>query len=187
MFKFEESDVVVELVRQAKAGDSDAFGQLFVRFHGSMMAVALRVLHNVDDAEEACQEAFTQAFKHLGQNRQDEAFSGWLRQITCHQALNLRARKRVQTYGDLSVDELFEARGGATFDAVLAAELSEEIGAGMFRLQDLDRETLHAFYFEDMSIREMADAFAAPEGTIKRRLSVARHRLGDQLPQSLQP
>jgi RNA polymerase sigma-70 factor (ECF subfamily) len=48
-------------------------------------------------------------------------------------------------------------------------------------LGELDRHTLEAFYFRGQSLAEMSRAFAAPVGTIKRRLHVARKRLAAQL------
>jgi RNA polymerase sigma-70 factor, ECF subfamily len=69
----------------------------------------------------------------------------------------------------------------SSLDQVLASERSAEVHAGLDRLSDMDRQTLVAFYVHGESLLEMSQAFAAPIGTIKRRLHVARKRLAEEL------
>ena len=66
-------------------------------------------------------------------------------------------------------------------DAALANERAAEVRGGLARLGELDRHTLEAFYFRGQSLAEMSKSFAAPVGTIKRRLHVARKRLAEHL------
>ena len=64
---------------------------------------------------------------------------------------------------------------------VLAREERSQVRAGLRRLKRTDRATLTAFYIDGQSLVEMSDQFAAPVGTIKRRLHVARKRLAKEL------
>jgi len=66
-------------------------------------------------------------------------------------------------------------------DVVLANERATQVRGGLARLGELDRHTLEAFYVRGQSLSEMSESFAAPIGTIKRRLHVARKRLARQL------
>jgi RNA polymerase sigma-70 factor (ECF subfamily) len=66
-------------------------------------------------------------------------------------------------------------------DDVLANERVRQVRGGLARLGELDRHTLEAFYMRGQSLSEMSASFAAPIGTIKRRLHVARKRLARQL------
>ena len=66
-------------------------------------------------------------------------------------------------------------------DFALEAERKDEVRAGLARLGDMDRETLEAFYVDGQSLLQMADAFDAPLGTIKRRLHTARKRLAKEV------
>jgi RNA polymerase sigma-70 factor (ECF subfamily) len=65
-------------------------------------------------------------------------------------------------------------------EAVLTREQKMQVHQGLNRLGDLDRQTLVAFYLDGQSLNQMSDAFAAPIGTIKRRLHVARKRLAKE-------
>ena len=71
-----------DLVRDAQAGNRDAFGELFERFQPTVMAIAMRRLRDHADAQELCQDVFVQAMLKIDQLRTPEAFIGWLRQIT---------------------------------------------------------------------------------------------------------
>ncbi len=64
---------------------------------------------------------------------------------------------------------------------MLAREERSQVRAGLRRLKRTDRATLMAFYVDGQSLIEMSDQFAAPVGTIKRRLHVARKRLAKEL------
>ncbi len=66
-------------------------------------------------------------------------------------------------------------------DEVLGDETREQVQAGLEKLGELDRATLEAFYIGGHSLVEMSVDFAAPIGTIKRRLHVARKRLAREL------
>ncbi len=173
---------VRQLVLAAQAGDRSAFGELFERFHGVVMAVALRRLgRNVGDAEELVQDVFVQALQKLPQLRTPEAFAGWIKSIANRMAINRLLRRGPVVSADPSgmVDTCIDA---ATPECrALARERSDQVRAGLGRLGALDRETLEAFYLRDCSLQEMSHEFEAPLGTIKRRLHVARKRLSRQV------
>jgi RNA polymerase sigma-70 factor (ECF subfamily) len=71
--------------------------------------------------------------------------------------------------------------GEGPLGSLLARERVDQLHEGLDRLAKLDRSTLVAFYIEGQSLVEMSDEFAAPIGTIKRRLHVARKRLAKEL------
>ena len=60
-------------------------------------------------------------------------------------------------------------------------EDAQQLRTGIDRLGKLDRQTLMAFYFEGQSLKDMAEVFDSPIGTIKRRLHTARNRLRDAI------
>lgn len=181
MYEVAESISTVELVRRAQAGDMESYGQLCQRFQSTVMAIAFSRLRNSAEAEEVCQDVFIRAMLRLDQLREAEAFAGWLRSIATRLAINRAGRRRLVTGSDLVADDLVEGAGGTAEDRLMCQESRAELQAGLQRLGQLDRETLQAFYFNDLSLIEMSEVFQAPVGTIKRRLHVARHRLAEQL------
>lgn len=177
----EQQQSLTELVAQAVAGDRSAMGALFVRYQRQVQMIAFQRLGNWDEAMELSQDVFIQAFRRLSQLQTPDAFGGWIRMITHRLAVNRLTRRRKP----IAVEQ--EALDAACFEdsdpleRILADEEVRQIRDGLDRLGSLDRETLEAFYLRGQSLIEMSDAFAAPIGTIKRRLHVARKRLAKEV------
>ncbi len=170
-----------DLVRDAQAGNRDAFGELFERFQPTVMAIAMRRLRDHADAQELCQDVFVQAMLKIDQLRTPEAFIGWLRQITVRMAINRAVRRAPLISVEPEVFEATLAGDGCPLARVVEHERKDQLNAGLNRLGDMDRDTLVAFYVRGESLNEMSDSFAAPLGTIKRRLHVARKRLAEEV------
>lgn len=170
-----------ELVVAAQDGDNEAFGELVSRFERMVQAVCWQRLRNHAEAQEAAQEVFIKALQKLGQLKEPQAFAGWLRAIAVRQAINRSVRRPPAVAVE---PHTLEGVGGVAegpLGALLASERVDRLHEGLGRLAKLDRSTLVAFYIEGQSLIEMSDEFAAPIGTIKRRLHVARKRLAKEL------
>lgn len=172
---------VAQLVTAAQLGDREAQCALYERYRASALALAYRKLGNWDEAEELVQDVFIHAFNRLEQLRVPEAFGGWLRQIVRRTAINQLTRRRVTLTMDGETLDSASSNRRSPLDAVLESEQSEQVRSGLERLGDIDRRTLEAFYMGGQSLIEMAEHFAAPIGTIKRRLHVARKRLAQEM------
>ena len=182
LFEIEEETTSLEyLVEAAQAGDREAFGELATRFEPMVYSIALRRLGNHSEAQELCQEVLVKAMQKIEQLKVAAAFAGWLRSITVRMAINRQVRRApvVATEPQALDATCFES--ATPLDAVLARERATQVRGGLARLGDLDRHTLEAFYVRGESLSEMSESFAAPIGTIKRRLHVARKRLALQL------
>ncbi len=176
-----ESRSTAELVREAKAGSSVAFDYLFERFRQTAMAIARHWVWDEADAEDICQDAFFRAYLNLRQLQDEAAFAGWFKVLVMRVAINHARRNRPLSGGELALEELLASREGSGEVHALRAELQGEVQAGLSRLKELDRETIVAYHFTGLSVEQMAAAFDAPVGTIKRRLHVARLRLAEQM------
>ena len=179
--KINEIQSTADLVRAAQSGNSEAFGQLFERFQPTVLAIAMRRLGNMSEAQELTQDVFIQAMQKLGQLRTPEAFIGWLRQITVRMAINRAVRRGPSVAVEPEMLEATLIGEESPLDKALAFERKEQIQEGLERLREMDRETLKAFYVQGQSLIQMADQFDAPIGTIKRRLHVARKRLAKEV------
>jgi RNA polymerase sigma-70 factor (ECF subfamily) len=177
-----ETETTLEyLVAAAQDGDREAFGELAKRYEPMVYSIALRRLGNHSEAQELCQEVLVKAMQKIEQLKVAAAFAGWLRSITVRMAINRQVRRApvVATEPQALDATCFES--ATPLDAVLARERATQVRGGLARLGDLDRHTLEAFYVRGESLSEMSESFAAPIGTIKRRLHVARKRLALQL------
>lgn len=171
---------IVDLVSQAQAGDRAAMDQIYCRFQQHVLSIAYKKLGNWDEAQELSQDVFIQAFRRLDQLQVPEAFGGWLRQIVHRMAINRATRRPTPTSVDHEILEATVTCDSDPLEAVLTREQKMQVHQGLNRLGDLDRQTLVAFYLDGQSLNQMSDAFAAPIGTIKRRLHVARKRLAKE-------
>lgn len=172
---------LIGLVRLAQQNDRQAQGELLLRFEAQVQAIALRQLGNYAEAQELCQEVFLHALRKLHQLRDPRCFAGWLRSIARRMVIN-----RVVRRGNCVSMEPQAIEGSCTenetpFTLALAAEEAAGVRQGLSRLGEMDRQTLVAFYVNGQSLVEMSDQFAAPIGTIKRRLHVARKRLAKEV------
>ncbi len=174
-------ETVTRLVTLARAGDQTALGQLFIRFRPAVTAIIRRRISDEADAQELCQDVFIKAMQKLDQLREPAAFPGWLRSIAVRQSINYLQRRKTFVVSDTDVVDRTVGKDRSPVDDVLVAERNSQLRAGLDSLGDLDRQTLVAFYLRGQSLIEMADAFEAPVGTIKRRLHTARKRLAEQV------
>lgn len=170
-----------DLVRAAQNGDRDAFGELCERFSQQVLMNAQRYLGDHGAAEELQQDVLLQAMLRIGQLRNPLAFGPWLRSITRRLALNRLVRRPPAK--SLEPEELENCCEDFVTPLASAIKSEEALGvrAALDRLKALDRDTLKAFYFDGLSLREMSDEFKVPQGTVKRRLHVARKRLASEI------
>ncbi len=175
------ADSLSDLVLRAQADDMQAFGELYERFLPVVRAIALRRLRDAEDADEVAQDVFVKVLRKLHQLRDAAAFPGWIKSIAVRMSINYAQRRRVQMPMSSADVSWIEDESQDPLGAVAGWESRDQVHERLQRLRELDRATLLAFYVEGKSLAQMADEFAAPLGTIKRRLHVARHRLADEM------
>jgi RNA polymerase sigma-70 factor (ECF subfamily) len=170
-----------DLVLAAQQGASEAFGELASRFERMVYIVSMQRLRDHTEAQEVVQEVLLKAFEKLHQLQEPAAFPGWLKSIAVRQSINRTVRRPPSVAVDPHTIDRADTRHAAPLESMLASERADQLHEGLDRLGAVDRSTLVAFYLEGQSLREMSEGFAAPLGTIKRRLHVARKRLAQEL------
>src|SRR3954470_22878663 len=88
------------IINQVLSGDVEAYSRLVDRHYDRCARIAVRILGNREDAEEAIQDAFLRAYRALGVYEERERFSAWLVRILVNQCRTMMARSRRR-------DELF--------------------------------------------------------------------------------
>ena len=81
------------IIHRVLAGDAEAYARLVDRHYDRCARIALRILGNREDAEEAVQDAFLRAFRALASYEDRERFSAWLTRILVNQCRTVRARR----------------------------------------------------------------------------------------------
>jgi RNA polymerase sigma-70 factor (ECF subfamily) len=170
-------------VRQARAGDRDAFGRL-VRAHlPAAHAVAAGVLGNGDDADDVCQDAFVTALERLDSCRPEEKFRPWLLTIVRNRALDLRRRKRVRAAAPLAESET-GAPASPSVSPLRAAEQAnarDHLAAALSTLTDVRRDVLLMHDLEGWTHPEIAEHLGLAVGTVRAHLFWARRGLRAKL------
>ncbi|MFT5917811.1 MAG: RNA polymerase sigma factor (sigma-70 family), partial [Bacteroidia bacterium] len=87
-----------ELIDQAVEGDERAYAQLMERYRKSVYHTMLKMIRNVDDAEDLAIEAFAKAFKNLHKFKKDYTFSTWLFRIATNNCIDFIRKKKLNTF-----------------------------------------------------------------------------------------
>jgi RNA polymerase sigma-70 factor (ECF subfamily) len=173
-----------ELVEAALGGDRDAFGDLVVRYQDRLFNTLVRILGSREDAADAAQDAFVQAYSKLESFRGAAQFYTWLYRIAMNVALSRRRRRRPVASVDAAKDTLGEepvdAADGPEAGA-LARERAEQVQAALRHLGDQQRKILVLREMEGFSYESIADILELPVGTVRSRLFRARLQLRERL------
>lgn len=162
-------------VRQCLDGRGDAFGDLVERYHRPLFNVALRMLRHQQDAEDATQTVFLNAFLRLGTYNPKFRFFSWIYRMTVNECLN--ALKRRKTTVPLDGLPLRVRASGPE----RAVEADDRVGRALMALSPDDRAVVVLKHFVAFSYQEIADVLDVPVKTVKSRLFTARERLRDAL------
>ena len=171
-----------ELVKKAKAGDHDAFGELVERNETNVYGLCLKMLANQEDAEDCLQEVFIKAFKALPGFREEARFSTWLYRIAYNESL-MRIRKKKLDTVPLDRPVEFE-EGDVTRDIAdwttdpRADMMNNELSDVIVRhVNELEPDNRIVFLMRDvhgMSTGDTADALGLSVPAVKSRLHRAR-------------
>ncbi len=145
---------------------------LVQRYHQNLYAVAYSVCSNREDAEEAAQDAFIQYHISKKEFDSEEHIRAWLIRVTINKAKNVAKsfwrRNRTSLEDQLTTLSFESEEASQVFEAVM-------------QLAPKYRIVVHLFYYEDYSVREIAEILKISEANVKTRLSRARAMLRDTL------
>ena len=159
-------------MRRYLEGERDAASGLVDRYQKRLFNVALRMLDDVQDAEDVTQAVFLNAFLKLRTYDPRYRFFSWIYRMTVNESLNvLKRRKRTVTLDD----ESDMPAPGAAPDR--ATEDQDRVGKALMGLKPDDRAVVVLRHFVSFSYEEIADVLEIPVKTVKSRLFTARERL----------
>lgn len=167
------------LIQRVLDGDVEAYARLVDRHYDRSVRVALRIVGNREDAEEAVQDAFLRAFRALGDYEERERFSAWLTRILVNQCRSMLARTRRREALFVDADDEVVAR--AAHAAREAGSAWPELEGALQRLSAEQREAVVLRYAEDLTYEEMARITGAGESALKMRVQRAFARLRELL------
>lgn len=178
--------VDVVLVEKARKGDTAAFSELFNIYYQKVLRTAYCIIKDKQFAEDIAQEAFIKVYARIDKLSSAEAFEVWLYRITVNLCTSMfrKTGKFKELQSTELLDEDMQTEGNdndITGNLVAHKELYIKIMDSIQLLSEKHRVVLTLFYFNNMSIKEIAEVLNSTEGTIKSRLHYAKKEIRKML------
>ncbi len=170
-------------------GDANAFSVLVDNYKNLVFTLTLRMLKNREEAEEAAQDTFIKIYKSLKSFKGDSKFSTYVYKVAYNTCLD-SIKKNKKYIKDVAIDELTEHHV-KTIDNALndltEAEYQQSIKKCIDLLPEMDGFLLTLFYFEELSLDEIAAVVNLEANNIKVKLFRSRKKLMTILKERLEP
>jgi RNA polymerase sigma-70 factor, ECF subfamily len=177
-----------QLISECLAGNTDAFGQLVVRYQDRLYHSLMLMVKSPEDARDLSQEAFVHAFRKLDSFRGDSQFYTWLFRIAVNATISFRRKAvrqkttSVETAREAAGIEPVDHRGGSRPSGRMEVREEQElVRRALSELSEEFRQAIVLTEIEGMSYEDAAEAVGCPIGTIRSRIHRARNELREKL------
>jgi RNA polymerase sigma factor (sigma-70 family) len=173
------NELLTTIVQQAKEGDKGALEQLYYETYNRVYFYAFKMFADENDAADVVQEVYIKVFTKISELNDVKAFPQWLYTITVNECRQKMRRDRKQILTD---------EGDAFFERILDSEPELEqrmvhrdartyLLAVIDFLPEEQKRAVLLYYYEQLTIRQIAEIEEVPEATVKSRLVLARKKL----------
>lgn len=170
---------IKELVSSAKSGNKKSFDKLYELTHNDVWYNCLSLLKDEENAKDIMQETYITAFLKLDTLKDEEKFCGWVTTI----AVNL-CKKKLKGKVEYQIDDEVLITEAETDELMLPEEYITKTEKRKVLLQIMEDtlsfnqyQVVLMFYFNELSIAEIAQALEISEGTVKSRLNSSRAKM----------
>jgi RNA polymerase sigma factor (sigma-70 family) len=168
-------DPDIPVIERILQGDQHLFAQLVNKHKSYAYSLALRVLNNKFDAEEAAQDAFIKAFKFLASFNREAKFSTWFYRIVFNTAISYKRKQQT------TMQSMENIQVGYNQEGMEKTDKKKFLEQAIAKLNETDRVAITLFYLQEFSLEEIAEITHTPANTIKVRIHRARYRLAEEL------
>lgn len=177
------------LVVKVKEGDKEAFGKIFELTNQKAYYTALRIVKNEEDAKDIVQDAYIKAYNNISTLKDNKSFQAWLNRIVANLCKNHLEKKKPNLFSQFSDEENdfdFEESLENTDSTLVPQEALDNsetvrlVRECIDNLPEEQRLCIIMFYYNDMSIKEIAQALDIPESTVKTRLYYGKKKLREE-------
>ncbi|UOE96012.1 sigma-70 family RNA polymerase sigma factor [Alkalihalobacillus sp. LMS39] len=161
-----ETDML-RLVKKAQKGNKEAFVSLIKQNESLLYRVARSILQNDNDCLDAIQETILKAYQNIETVREPKYFKTWIVRIVMNECYSMQTLKRKVVPLEKTEEPSFK---DTTSETMIIHEAIDS-------LHEDFRRVIMLFYFEDLSIKDIASLLEIPESTVKTRLHRARNQL----------
>ena len=182
------TDIISEndIIARVLAGERNLYSVLIKRYNQRLYRVAMSIINDDSEVEEAMQIAYIKAFENLGKFEHRSAFSTWITRILINECL-LRTKRKSQSLtmnDDMLENEIHQQsadRVKTPLSNVLNSELKTILEKAICQLPDKYRAVFVMRELEDMSIAETQECLELSEENVKVRLNRAKAMLRNSL------
>src|ERR1700674_4718325 len=172
-----------EVITRARAGDAEAWGELYREFAPAIFRFCRRALPTREDAEDATMDIFTKLRDKLGQYDTTRSFSAWLYKVAANHCWDMLRRRKIRQ--DKETDDLENVRlehpDPSQLERLIEQRTSEEVRKALEKLGARARMALVMRYYSDMSYDEIAAQLGVRRAFVGVVLLRARHELRQAL------
>ena len=177
------SEFTDKLIRKAASGDQDAITELYELTYSSVYKTVKSMIADEDTVLDIVQDSFIKGFQSLDQLDAPENFRAWMKRIATNKAKDYLKKKKPILFTDMENedgeeidfrDDCLEHCPEEVLDRKETTRLMNEILA---TLSEEQRIVIGMFYYEEMSVREIAETLGCSENTVKSRLNYGRKKV----------
>jgi RNA polymerase sigma-70 factor (ECF subfamily) len=164
-----------EAIKRCRAGDKEAFRHLVEQYQRQAIGHATAILGNREDARDATQEAFLDAYQAINRFDLGRRFYPWFYVLLRNRCFKFAAKARKRESNSIEETEILSPESGLSRDELLSLELA------LRALSDEERELITLKHLDGLSYEELAERLEIPPGTVMSRLHYARKKLQAKL------
>jgi len=168
------------LIADCIAGDDAAVERLVRQYETGVYRLALSIVDDTAEANEITQETFISALRSLRSYEERKSFKAWLYTIALNHARSHLRKRKVMDRLRTTVSSLFQIESQKRTlpeEDVIQTEEEAAVWNALNKLDERHRIVIVLRYFHELSVTEIAETLALPEGTVHSRLHTARERL----------
>ncbi|OPJ64388.1 RNA polymerase sigma factor [Clostridium oryzae] len=170
-----------ELVIKIQSGDMNALGELFDIYKNQSFKYAYLITGNKHTSEDIVQEAFISCYKNVKSLKNVKLFRSWFYKMLTRIAWRYAKKDKKL----LPVDNIFEKADEKSTDTSIEQYLRKEQNNNLYaEIEKLDlkqKTVIVLYYFNGLTVKEIAKIMGCFEGTVKSRLYTARRKLKSNL------
>lgn len=169
-----------ELVKEFLEGDNKAFEAIYMATYKNVYFTCLSFLKNEKDAEDVTQDVYEAVYKNVKTLKNPENLQVWIYKIAVNKCKNvLKKEKAILVEEETLENVVIEKNENFLPEEYITEKSKRKIVMDIMRkkLSDIQYQTVILFYFNELSVEEIADIMECPPGTVKYRLSVSRAKI----------
>ena len=177
------SEFTGKMIRKAAAGDQNAITELYELTYSSVYKTVKSMIADEDTVLDIVQDSFIKGFQSLDQLDTPENFRAWMKRIATNKAKDYLKKKKPILFTDMANedgeeidfrDDCLDHCPEEVLDRKETSRLMQEI---LSTLSEDQRLVIGMFYYEEMSVREIAETLGCSENTVKSRLNYGRKKV----------